>query len=174
MTNISIANYLFKYDINLLRAEIDHIFANDKYYQLPKRSTDEKMDLNKMLELLKYLEQGCSLRQCAKKLKINVSTLTRSLLKVAVQKLWSKIKKLSGQLIIQKLKCEFNGKIPSLRTLYNWFNTKVLSPLKQALIFKKGYHKKSKKVKEPKRPKAVFNAHWKDYRYKMQTRLQQF
>lgn len=32
MTNISIANYLFKYDINLLRAEIDHIFANDKYY----------------------------------------------------------------------------------------------------------------------------------------------
>ena len=53
--------------------------------------------------------------------------------------------------------------IPSLRTLYNWFNTKVLSPLKQALIFKKTYHKKSKKVKEPKRPKAVFNAHWKTH-----------
>lgn len=214
MSNLSIPNYLFKYDINLLKTEIDHIFANDKYYQLRKRSIDQKMDLNKILELVECLEQGCSLRQCAKKLKINVSTLTRSLLKVAVQKwkdgqsywkinlhtwvkhyasfrksihkwwsnwtcrkwknvldfiktnapLWSKIKKLSGQLILQKLRWEFNGKIPSLRTLYNWFNSKVLSTLKQDLIFKRGYRKKSKNVKEPKRPKAVFNDNWKDYR----------
>lgn len=152
-----------------------------------------------------------SLRNCAKAIGIQVSTLTRSLLNVAKQKWrngksywkinlnhwldwyvnfsirnrqrwkswirakWNQVlsliknnyqsrfqlKRLSGQLIRYQLDKIYDGKIPALRTLYNWFNNPILGDLKQYLIFKKGYRKKSKKVKEPKRPKAVFNRKWK-------------
>lgn len=75
---------------------------------------------------------------------------------------WFQLKWLSGQLIRYQLDQIYDGKIPALRTLYNWFNKPILGDLKQWLIFKKGY-KKVKEVKEPKRPKAVFNAHWKTH-----------